>query len=383
MKAKSIHGQSTKEIQTALDESVQDGFTPTLAFVFMSVKQDRKAICNILELYDIDIFGATSCGEFVNGHHSEGGIVILLMDLSRDSYSILFENVGEHSIEDVSKKIAAAALEKFLYPTMIVCSTGVAEPGYFFDGISLVGSLTESLGIERTFFGGMAGDDMALDETFVFTNNRKTNNGIIVLILDSDKISLHGIAMTGWKRLGVARKVTKSTGKFLYSIDDQPAVDMYLKYLGKSGNRDFNLLNELSFNFPFLTERENKDDILIKSPIRIDHLENALVMDMEMKEGEIFWFSVPPNFDIVEEIVHEAKEMKNNIGNDADALLIFSCAGREPALGPFVNMENEGLSEVWNSPMAGFFSYGEFGRAKNSQQNFHSGACCWVAFKEN
>jgi len=45
-------------------------------------------------------------------------------------------------------------------------------------------------------------------------------------------------------------------------------------------------------------------------------------------------------------------------------------------------MENEGLAELWNSPMAGLFTYGEFGRAKNGGQNFHSGACCWVALKE-
>ena len=116
--------------------------------------------------------------------------------------------------------------------------------------------------------------------------------------------------------------------------------------------------------------------------MNIDHEENALVMDMEMMEGETFWFSVPPDFDIVEEIINEAKEVKNTVGEDSDALLVFSCAGREPALGPLVTMENEGLAEVWKSPMAGFFTYGEFGRAKNGQQHVHSTACCWVALKE-
>ena len=44
--------------------------------------------------------------------------------------------------------------------------------------------------------------------------------------------------------------------------------------------------------------------------------------------------------------------------------------------------ENEGLAEVWKTPMAGFFTYGEFGRVLNGKQNFHSGACCWVTLKE-
>ena len=32
-------------------------------------------------------------------------------------------------------------------------------------------------------------------------------------------------------------------------------------------------------------------------------------------------------------------------------------------LRPIVPMENEGLAWVWNSPMAGFFAYVEFGKA--------------------
>jgi hypothetical protein len=385
MKARTIYGKSLEEIQAALKASLAEGFIPTLAIVFISVNQDRRAVSEILALHEIDVFGATSCGEFVNGHQSKGEIVILLMDLSRDSYSILIEDIGERRIQDVSKQIAAAALDRFPHSNLIVCSTGIDASGELFDGISLVHTLAESIGRSRTFFGGMAGDDMTLTGTAVFTCNRETNHGIIALVLDSEKVALFGLAMTGWKRLGISRKVTKSNGRLLYSIDDKPAVDMYLKYLGKveqGEDKDFNILEELAFNFPFITERENKDDILIKSPMNIDHEENALVMDMEMKEGETFWFSVPPDFDIVEEIIHEAKEVRNAFGDDADALLIFSCAGREPALGPLVSMENEGLAEVWNSPMAGFFTYGEFGRAKNSHQNFHSTACCWVALKE-
>jgi hypothetical protein len=385
MKAKSIHGNSPQEIQSALSQIMVEGFKPTLAIVFMSVRQDQKAICSILAQYEIDVFGATTCGEFINGHQSNGEIAILLMNLVSDSYSVKIEDIGERSIQEVADRLADSALSRFDNPTLILCSTGVNQHGDLFDGIALVDSLTRAIGPDRTFFGGMAGDDMTLTGSSVFTQNHETHNGYVALLLDADKISLHGMAITGWKRLGIARKVTVSKGKLLYSIDDKPAVDMYLKYLGKGeqgGDLDFNLLNELSFHYPFIVERQNSDEILIKSPMSIDHNENALVMDMEMNEGETFWFSVPPDFDIVQEIIDEATEMKKATGGDADALLIFSCAGREPALGPLVTMENEGLAEVWNSPMAGFFTYGEFGRAKNGRQNFHSTACCWVALKE-
>jgi hypothetical protein len=41
MKAKSIKGKSTEETKSALEESIADGYKPTLAIVFISIKQDR------------------------------------------------------------------------------------------------------------------------------------------------------------------------------------------------------------------------------------------------------------------------------------------------------------------------------------------------------
>jgi hypothetical protein len=129
-------------------------------------------------------------------------------------------------------------------------------------------------------------------------------------------------------------------------------------------------------------EREPGGETVLRTPRGIDEKENALIMDLETAEGTKLWFSMPPDFDIVEEIIDEAKQLKNKNQLDADALLIFSCAGRQPVLGPLTTAENEGLHEVWGTPMAGFFTYGEIGRAKKGKQEFHSGACCWVALKE-
>ena len=110
--------------------------------------------------------------------------------------------------------------------------------------------------------------------------------------------------------------------------------------------------------------------------------EDALKVDFDVPQGTKIRFSVPPDFDIVENILAKANELKNAGNAEAEALLIFSCAGRLSALGPMANMENEGLHEIWKAPMAGFFTYGEYGTATNGKQEFHSTTCCWVALKE-
>src|SRR5678815_1609424 len=98
MKAKSIKGKAPAEIQSELMESMNDGFQPTLAIVFISIKQDRKSVCEILHQEQIDIIGATSSGEFIDGYQGEGSIVVLLIDLNRDAYTILYEHIGDKNI---------------------------------------------------------------------------------------------------------------------------------------------------------------------------------------------------------------------------------------------------------------------------------------------
>lgn len=385
MKSKSIKGKSTEEIKQALENSLADGFAPTIAIVFISVKQNRKAICELMDSKNIEVFGATSCGEFINGHQTEGEIAILLLELAKEHYTILFETMEDGNMDKAISKLANNALKQFTNPSLIVCGPGINQNGEHFEGEKLVKSLEKQLGADKLFFGGMAGDDWALKETFVFTNTQESNYGIVALALNGDKISLNGMAVTGWKPMGIARTVTKSDGKFLYEIDGKSAVDLYLKYLGKADKiteKNFKIFEDLAIEYPFLVERDTNETV-IKSPTKIDHTTNALFMDNPMPEGTKFWFTQPPEFDIVEEVIEKAAQLKNDLDTEAEALLIFSCGGRKPILGPFVTDENEGLAKLWNTPMAGFFTYGEFGRVLNGRQNFHGGACCWVTLKEN
>jgi hypothetical protein len=385
MTAHSIHASSSQELLTKLDAAISQDFIPTLAIIFISIKQDRKAVCEIFLEKGIDIFGATSCGEFIDGHQSEGEIAVLLLSIDSAYYKIIFEEIGNRSIEDVSVRLAENTVQAFSNPSLIICSTGMSVNAEYFNGELMVKSISKKLGSDKIFFGGMAGDDMSFTGTYIFTKGVATDRGLLGLVIDADKINLTGIATTGWKPMGISRTVTKSVGNRLYAIDDKPAVDMYLKYLGREEKKtdiSFNIFEELGYTYPLITERESGGEMVLRSPLKIDHVEQALLMDGEMPAGTIFWFSTPPDFDIVDEILDEATEVKNTKLPTADALLIFSCAGRPPVLGPLVTAENNGLAEIWKTPMAGFFTYGEYGRTKKGKQEFHSGACCWVALKQ-
>ncbi len=384
MKAKSIKGKTPDEIQKAMSESISDQFKPTLAIVFISIEQDRKAVAEILHNKGIDVFGTTSGGEFSNENQTEGETVIMLLELKRSNYFISFEDAKGKELAQVSQTLARTALSKFKNPAFILCSTSLTEEGEILNGDVLVENIEKLVGPDVKIFGGMAGDDIKFTGTYVFNHEKSTDSGIIAIVLDEDKIDLHGMALSGWKPLGIERTVTKSKGRLIYSIDNQPAVDMYLKYLGNesfSENDKNKIFDAIGVHYPFQVKTEY-GELVMATPMGIDKNENALICESEVKMGSAFHFSVPPDFDIVETILENARHLKKEKQASAEALLIFSCIGRLTAMGPMAQEENEGLAKIWNVPMAGFYTYGEFGRSPNGKRRKHSTTCSWVALKE-
>ena len=384
MKAKSIRGGSAEEIDSALQQSMADGFRPTLAIVFISIKQDRKAVCEILGKEGVDIIGATSSGEFINGHQSEGEVAIMLFDINKNDYCVLFEDIGERTLNDAATNMAKAALQKFNKPAFILCSTLLSAAGKMIDGETLVRSIEKTTGPQVNLFGGMAGDDITFTGTYVFTNDKSTDHGIVSLVLNEEKISLQGMAISGWKPVGVFRTVTKSEGNLIYTIDNEPALEIYLRFLGEdrsSADDQVKFFDSIGIHYPFQIERENREPKMC-NPVGYDKEKEALMCESDVPQGSRFRFSTPPDFDIIETVVNKANELKNETHAEADAVLIFSCAGRLSTLGPMARDENEGLAAVWNAPMAGFYTYGEFGRAVNGKHEFHSTTNSWVALKE-
>jgi len=384
MRAKSISGNTAGEIKDALEKSMVDGFVPTIAVVFISIKQDRRAVCDILYKKEIDVIGATSSGEFINGHQSEGEAAIMLLDINKNDYCILFEDIGERTLNEAATNMAKTALQKFNKPAFILCSTLMSPGGKMIDGETLVRTIEKTVGPHVNLFGGMAGDDITFTGTYVFTHDLSTDHGMAALILNEEKINLYGIALSGWKPMGISRTITKSEANLIYTIDDQPALDTYLRFLGKEKSSDDNqvkFFDSIGIHYPFQIERDNREPMMC-TPIGYNREKGALICESNVTQGSKFRFSTPPDFDIIETVINKASELKRKIDTGAEALLIFSCAGRLSALGPMAQDENEGLAAVWDAPMAGFYTYGEFGRAINGKHEFHSTTNSWVALKE-
>ena len=378
MRAKSIKGSSTAEISSALHKCMSDGFTPTLAFVFLSVEQDIKIIMEMLHKQEIEISGATTAGEFIDGEIGEGSIVMLLLDVRRSAFKILIESTHDTEMHEFVRNIAEAGIDSFADPAYIVATAGRSV-----DCELLIDEIEKTVGPDLNIFGGKAGDDYKDGNTFVFNENTIIPDGVITLLIDQDRINISGITGHGWKPVGTVKTVTKSEDRTIYAIDNEPALDIFMKYMGVS--LDSPPQNDVVYNTdqlcPIQIIRDNGSAVMREASY-VNKTDQSIVFPVPIPEGTKFRFSLPPDFEIVDVMARECEKTKNEKLPDADAVVIFSCAGRKLALGPMIGREIELVNQVWQSPMAGFFCYGEIGKSEGGKNEFHNNTCCVVAIKE-
>ena len=125
MKAKSIKGKSLAEISKAIIESKTEAFNPTLAIVFLSMSQDRKAISKVLDEEGVSIFGVTTNGEFIDEVTEKGSVVIMLLDMNRDYFQIFLEEYPKKNYREIARGIAQQAKTKFSNPAFLIAGSNM------------------------------------------------------------------------------------------------------------------------------------------------------------------------------------------------------------------------------------------------------------------
>ena len=378
MKAKSIKGKSTKEIQSALQQSMADDFKPTLAIVFLPKKNEVQSITEIFDKKGILVFGVSSFGQFIDKDHDSDSIAVMLLEINPEYFKIDFRETGNSTTKEIAKLIGESGKKTFNKPAFIIASGGIRT-----DGEKIVEGIQEAAGENTTLFGGLAASDFKIMETFVFTNGKISSNGLLAIILNEEKISVHGYATGGSQPVGIYHTITKSDGNIVYTIDEQPALDLVLRYCGKGSgdlNKGIDMLNIASY-FQIQLDRKNASPIM-RTPMYANLDDRSIVFAASLPQESKVKFSILPGFEVVDNLVAEFTEYSKNAGK-ADAVILFSCAGREIAFGPYMSDEIDRLKKIWESPLIGLFSFGEIGHGSDGKYEFYNMTCSLALLKEN
>lgn len=378
MKAKTIIGNSPAEIEAVLDESIAKDFKPTLAIITLTNTGHIEALRSIFDKKGIAIFGMTTPHKFSDEGVSEADIIVMLMDMKPEYFSIVLTDYAPSSVYDAGQQAGTTGKGIFTNPGFIISSIDFKISGY-----ELIRGLTDAAGQDVTIIGGVAGNPQDFSGS-LFTNSSASEGGLLTLIIDKDKILIDGLAVSGWKPVGTTKKITKSEGSWIFTIDDEPAMHVIRRFLGDeilTSTHEANGLLPTDLGYPLQFERTSGNAIM-KPALFFNTADQSVMIGGEVKEGELFRFSLPPDFDVIDKVVESTRTIKEKDMSDVDALLIFSCVGRLGTFGPMINTEIEGLAATWNKPMLGFFSLGEFGKLDEGRCEWHGTTVSWVALKE-
>jgi hypothetical protein len=376
MKAKSIKGKTAAEIKAELETSMADSFKPTVAVVFIAVEPELAPIRTLFTEKGIQIFGASSGTNFTDGDVQHDAIVILLLDINPDYFRLEIRGTEAGTTKDKATQIGKAALAAFKKPAMLIMSGGLTS-----DGDEIIEGIESVCGKDTAIFGGLAADGLRIQRTYVFTNKEITDSGLVALIFDEERITLKGMAVGGWKPVGIDRIITKSEGNLVYTIDDEPALNFIKRY---AGLKELDLDNALNFvlasNFQLQLQRNGKHPVM-RTPMWVNKEDGSIIFAGAVPQGSRIRLVLLPGFEVVDAAIQEFANYKEE-QPDVDALILFSCAGRELALGPFANEEIDRIKEIWDAPLAGFFCYGEIGKVASGDHEFHNMTCSLAVLSE-
>lgn len=174
MKSKTIFTKSIKEVNIQIQETIKDDFTPTLAIVFASLSFDNNQLKEILHTYKIQFVGATRAGEIGKKSIQTKGIALLLLDLDKTFFKIEQRIANYANSYDIGKELAISAKTSFQNPAFfILFSLNI-------NGEALIEGMTDESDGLPSIFGGMASDDMQMQNTYTFSHQQNGNNIVTV-----------------------------------------------------------------------------------------------------------------------------------------------------------------------------------------------------------
>lgn len=117
------------------------------------------------------------------------------------------------------------------------------------------------LGAVVPLVGGCAGDDLKMTGTSQLYGDRVLSSSVVVAGIASAAPLGIGVRH-GWRRAGEPMIVTASDGNRVYTLDDQPALYIYLKRLGagEPAHGDQEWLARLALTHPLGVGRPGREE---------------------------------------------------------------------------------------------------------------------------
>lgn len=345
---------------------------PALLLVFCSPEHRlTELIAEVrAESGDAPLVGSTTAGEITSSGPSEGGVVV--MALGGKGFSVATgaaTGIGSR-LRQAGAEVAGCvdAVSTRKHRILLLLTDGLAG-----DHQEIIRGAYSVAGAAVPLVGGTAADNLRMSDTRQIHGGDVLANAVVAAAIGTNSPLGVGVRHS-WRPFGEPLLVTGSTENLITSLDDEPAMDVYLGRLEAPSEcyRDQAAFTRFAVTHPLGLSRRSGERL--RCVFRADFESRAIACNALIPNGAVTWFMECDAASVLDATDRAcADAMRGLEGRPPIGMVAFDCVGRKCMLGPAgATAEVERMARhAQGAPVAGFYSYGEIARVRGGS-GFHN-----------
>jgi hypothetical protein len=367
-------GDSRVAAATAAADALT-GEDAKLLIVFFAITHDPgEIVAGIRSVCpDVPLIGCSTHGEIAPGGPTDGTVLIAVIGGAGIAVSTSVAESVSGRQRDAGAQIAQCT-SRITQPDLPHRVLMILTDGRVRDQEAILRGCYGVVGASIPLIGGAAGDGWRMNHTILIHGNDVMTDAVIGATIASEAPLSVG-AGHGWCKTGEPMIVTSAGNGRVYTLDDRPAMDVYLERLGAppEAYTDRQAFIEFAMSRPLGVQRRSGVEARNLST-EIDIEGRSIGSGTAIDHGGLTWAMTGDEDSILASTDNVCRSVLAGLGDrELVGLLTFSCAALRAVLGDEgIKRENERIAEwAGDAPFAGFYTYGEIARIRGID-GFHN-----------
>jgi hypothetical protein len=358
--------------RAAVERAIQ-GPDPKLLIVFCSTSYDLPELLNAIAEggQGAALIGCSTAGEIAASEVGDANVVVTALGGPGFSVATAASSNASSRLREAGAEAAACLAHTDARPhrVLMLLTDGLAG-----DQQEIVRGAYGIAGAGIPLVGGCAGDNLEMRETFQLFGEHVLADSVVAAAISSDAPIGIGVRH-GWRSVGEPMLVTKSRESRVYTLDDRPALDVYLERLDAppEARTDPAAFTRFALTHPIgLPNRMGETHIRFVADA--DFEERSIGCIAQVPQGGLTWFMEGDERSVLDATDGACEDALEPLeGRPPLGLVAFDCIARRGVLGEDgVQAEVDRLGDqAGNAAVAGFYTYGEIART-HGMSGFHN-----------
>jgi hypothetical protein len=358
------------------------GHDAKLLIVFCSDSHDLPAMLRAINDTSggVPLIGCTTAGEIATDGPADSSVVVTALGGPGFSVATAVAANADGRQREAGAEVAGCveAVEPREHRVLLLLTDGIVGGQE-----EIVRGAYGVLGAGVPLVGGSAGDYLKMKQSFQLHGDRVVTDAVVAAAISSD--APFGIGVRhGWSKVGDPMMVTRSADSRVYTLDDEPALDVYLRRLGAPPEvvADPSAFTSFAMTRPFGLRRRSGEEIRF---IReANFADRSIGLAAAVPQGALTWLMRGDRTSVLDATDAACADAIAGLDGATPAgLLAFDCIARRGVLGEEgIRHEVRRVVELSAGvPVAGFYTYGEIARTRGIN-GFHNQTLVILAFGE-